>query len=93
MQRKVVNNLQYMAKKKNPAAVALGKRVMAKYGAAFYKRIGKMGGLARKGEASKLAEREGITRQAAWWRLNRSTGKPKGRPRKTQTLKRTKSEA
>jgi len=73
-----------MAKKKNPAAVALGNRVKAKYGAAFYKRLGELGGRP-KGKVSELAEREGISRQAAWWRLHRSTGRPKGRPRKAKS--------
>jgi|ERR1051326_8427866 len=32
------------------------------------------------GEVGKLAEREGISRQAAWFRLRRASGKPPGRP-------------
>ena len=32
---------------------------------------------------AELAKREGITRQAAWYRLNRATGRPRGRPRKS----------
>jgi len=40
---------------------------------------------ARRTEVAELAEREGISRQAAWWRLRKSTGKPRGRPRKTKT--------
>jgi len=35
-----------------------------------------------RGEVGELALREGITRQAAWYRLRRATGRPKGRPRK-----------
>lgn len=33
-----------MKKKKNPAAVALAKRLKEKYGAGYHKRIGKLGG-------------------------------------------------
>lgn len=29
-----------------------------------------------------LMDREGISRQAAWYRLHRATGRPPGRPRK-----------
>jgi hypothetical protein len=32
------------------------------------------------GEVGKLAKREGITRQAAWFRLRKASGKPAGRP-------------
>ena len=40
-------------------------------------------------EVSELAEREGISRQAAWWRLRKSTGRPRGRPRlvKEETIR------
>jgi len=34
------------------------------------------------GDVDALAKREGISRQAAWYRLRRSTGKPPGRPHK-----------
>jgi hypothetical protein len=30
-----------------------------------------------------LMDREGITRQAAWYRIHRATGRPAGRPRKS----------
>ena len=39
-------------------------------------------------EVSKLAEREGISRQAAWFRLRRATGKPRGRPPGRKTTER-----
>jgi hypothetical protein len=35
-------------------------------------------------DVAELAEREGISRQAAWYRLRRATGRPAGRPRKSQ---------
>lgn len=31
-----------------------------------------------------LMDGEGITRQAAWYRIHRATGRPPGRPRKTE---------
>lgn len=37
------------------------------------------------GEVAALAEREGISRQLAWYRLNKRTGKPPGRPKKKVT--------
>jgi hypothetical protein len=36
-------------------------------------------------EVGKLAKKEGISRSAAWWRLNRGQGYPKrGRPKKVE---------
>lgn len=40
------------------------------------------GGKPRNPEIRAIMEAEGISRQAAWYRLRRATGRPVGRPRK-----------
>ena len=39
------------------------------------------GGSSLRTEVGELAAREGISRQAAWYRLRKATGNPRGRPR------------
>ena len=39
----------------------------------------------KSGDVAALAKAEGISRQAAWYRLRKATGKPRGRPKKEAT--------
>lgn len=49
------------------------------------RRSEKRGGKPRDPAIRALMESEGISRQAAWYRLRRATGRPAGRPRKKAT--------
>ena len=63
-----------------------GRALLKKYGRKHFVEMGRK----KRGKVAELAEREGISRQAAWYRIHRATGKPNGRPRKGQSEQKAK---